>query len=39
MIGTETRRIPATRRDMQSLLGLPHDHRPDNGMPFNEIPA
>ena len=39
MISAETRRILAARRDMQSLLGLPHDHRLDNGMPFNEIPA
>jgi len=39
LIGAETRRILAARRDMQCLLGLPHDHRPDNGMPFNEIPA
>jgi alkylation response protein AidB-like acyl-CoA dehydrogenase len=23
----------------EKILGLPQDHRPDKGVPFNEIPA
>ena len=26
-------------RQSEDLLGLPQDHRPDKGIPFNQIPA